>query len=203
MANQRFEPRDFFNLEGFAHARVFDGVENVWEMLPKIAGYVKEISDGKNVIGKGTVVEEGAFIKGPAIIGRNCFIAHGAYIRKNVIIGDNVHIGHGVEVKNSIIIGHTAIAHLNYIGDSIFGSNINVGGGAKTANFRLDGKNVLIKVGDEVIDTGLPKLGAIIGDHSKIGVNSVLNPGTILGKGCFVYPLTSVFGVHGDGEIIK
>lgn len=199
MDKSEFAASRFFDLSGFEHGKIFEGVETVWEVLPKIAVYI----NGKNLVGEGTIIEEGTFIKGPAIIGKNCFIAHGAYIRENVIIGDNVHIGHGVEMKNSIIIGNTAVAHLNYIGDSIIGSNINVGGGAKTANFRLDGKRVRVKVGKEYIDTGLAKLGAIIGDGSKIGLNAVLNPGTILGKGCMVYPLVSVFGVHEGGEILK
>ena len=199
-----FAPGDFFNLAGFEHTKIFEGVEAVWEVLPKLAPYISAQTGGEKVIiGDGTVVEEGAFIKGPAIIGKNCFIAHGAYIRENVILGDNVHIGHSVEVKNSIVLGNTAIAHLNYVGDSIVGNNVNIGGGAKTANFRLDGETISVKRGEERIETGLLKLGAIIGDNAKIGVNTVLNPGTVLGKGCMVYPLVSVFGVYEDGQIIK
>lgn len=200
MAKTTFAANEFFDLTGFSHASVFGGVQNVWEVLPKLAAFV----EGKKVsVGEGTVVEEGAYLKGPAIIGKNCTISYGAYIRENVIIGDDVHIGHGVEVKNSIVIGNTAIAHLSYIGDSIIGSDVNIGGGAKTANFRLDGKSIRIKTDNEIIDTGLVKFGAIIGDGSKIGVNAVLNPGTILGKGCLVYPLVSVVGVHKGSEILK
>lgn len=205
MAENSFATEHFFDLSGFSQASIFANLQYVWGVLPKLAEYVKgQLPKGKNVvIGEGTIVEEGAFVKGPAIIGRNCSIAHGAYIRENVILGNNVHIGHGVEVKKSIIVGKSAIAHLNYIGDSIVGSNINIGGGAKTANFRLDGKNVQIKIGTDTIDTGLIKFGAVIGDESRIGVNAVLNPGTILGKGCFVYPLVSVIGVYKDGEVVK
>ena len=204
MANKQFEPSNFFDLSGFAHADLFDGRQHVWEVLPKLKTYIAaQLGGEKSIVGEDTVVEEGAFIKGPAIVGKNCYIGHGAYIREHVIIGDNVHIGHGVEVKNSIIIGNTAVAHLNYIGDSIVGSNINIGGGAKTANFRLDGQTIRIKIGEEYVDTGLEKFGAVIGDSSKIGVNAVLNPGTILGKDVSVYPLVSVFGVHRDGEVIK
>lgn len=205
MGEISFKTERFFDLSGFAHAEVFDGAVNVWEVLPKLTEYVKgQLPKGKDVvIGEGTIVEEGAYIKGPAVIGKNCFIAHGAYIRDNVILGNNVQVGHPSEIKNSVIVGNTAVAHLNYICDSILGSNINVGAGAKTANLRLDDKNVRVKVGEEFIDTGLRKFGAIIGDGCKIGVNAVLNPGTVLGKRCLVFPLTSVTGVHGDGEIIK
>lgn len=194
-----FSKELFFDLSNFAHSQIFDGIEHVWEVLPRLAAYVKD----KPAIGEGTIIEEGAFVKGPAIIGKNCVITHGAYIRENVIIGDNVHIGHSVEVKNSIVIGNSAIAHLNYIGDSIIGSNVNVGGGAKTANFRLDGKTVQVKDGEQTMDTNLLKFGAVVGDGSKIGVNAVLNPGTILGKNVFLYPLVSAFGVHKEGEVVK
>lgn len=204
MAEYRFEPNVFFDLEGFEHVKVFDGVSQVWEVLPELAGYVGgKVGEKKALIGQGTVVEEGAFIKGPAIIGKNCFIAHGAYIREHVILGNNVHIGHGSEIKHSVILSNTAVAHLNYVGDSIVGSGVNMGGGVKTANFRLDGKTIRIKTSENVIDTGLAKLGAIIGDGCKIGVNAVLNPGTILGKDCMIYPLVSAFGVHQDGETIR
>lgn len=200
--NNTFSPSVFFDLSGFEHKSIFE-VEKVWEVLPKISEFIKEHSSQNVTLGEGTVVEEGAFIKGPAIIGKNCFIAHNAYIRENVIIGDNVKIGHSVEVKNSIILNNTNVAHFNYLGDSILGNDINFAGGAITANFRLDGATIKIKHNGEEIETGLPKIGAIIGDSSKIGVSSVLNPGTILSKNTKIFPLTSVIGVHLNEETIK
>lgn len=197
-----FSPNVFFDLSKFEHKDLFE-VENVWEIISKISEYIKNNSSENVIIGEGTVVEEGALIKGPAIIGNNCFIAHGAYIREGTIIGDNVKIGHSVEVKNSLILSNTSIAHLNYIGDSIIGSHVNIGGGAIIANFRLDGQTVKIKYNREQIDTNLKKIGAIVGDGSKIGVNSVINPGTILSKNTKVYPLVNVFGVHLNEETIK
>ncbi|MBI2622689.1 MAG: hypothetical protein HYW64_01170, partial [Candidatus Levybacteria bacterium] len=159
---------------------------------------------GKNIfIGKDTLVEDYAVIKGPAIIGKNCFIGHASYLRGGCILGDNVHIGHGAEIKNSILLNNAIAAHLNYIGDSIIGSNVNISGGAMLANFRFDKKSVTIKTENKRIDTGLSKFGAILGDNSTIGVNAVLNPGTLLGKNTIVYPLTSVKGVHKDGEVIR
>lgn len=195
----------FFDLSGFEHAEIFAGIEFVWEVISKIERYVQTFLKGRkrNVfIGEGTVIEEGALIKESAIIGSNCFIGHGAYLRDNCIVANKVHIGHGCEIKNSIVLQDTAIAHINYVGDSIIGRNVNMGGGAKTANFRLDGRSIRVKVGKEILDTGLVKFGAIVGDGSKIGVNAVLNPGTILGKNTLVYPLTSVVGVHNEGEVI-
>lgn len=197
-----FDPSVFFDLSSFEHEELFE-VENAWEVISKISNFIKNNSTQGVTLGEGTIVEEGAFIKGPAIIGKNCFIAHGAYIRENVILGDNVHIGHSVELKNSIVFNDTHIAHFNYVGDSIIGTYVNFSAGAITANFRLDGANIKIKNEGEEIETGLAKFGAIIGDASRIGVNSVLNPGTILAKNSKVFPLTNVFGVHLNEEIIK
>lgn len=198
-----FSPDKFFDLSSFQYKEIFD-VENIWEVLPKIAEFVVENAHLNPVlIGSGTIIEEGALIKGPAIIGDNCFIAHGAYIRDGVIIGNDVKVGHSVEIKNSIVLNNSRIAHFNYIGDSIIGNDVNFAGGTITANFRLDGAKIKIKHDGQEIETGLTKFGAIVGDGSKIGVNVVLNPGTILSKNTKVFPLTSVFGIHLDEETIK
>ncbi|OGH06742.1 MAG: hypothetical protein A2171_01770 [Candidatus Levybacteria bacterium RBG_13_35_9] len=203
-----FAPKQFLNVSGFALSDIFEEIPVVWEAISKIEKFVKLSLSKKlpkrNVfVGKGTVVEKGAFVKGPAIIGKNCFIAHGAYIRENVIIGDNVKIGHACEIKNSIILNNTHIAHFNYIGDSVIGNNVNFGAGAITANFRLDGKNVFVRNNSLKIDSKLLKFGAIVGDGTKIGVGAVLNPGTVLGKNCVVYPLINVFGLYTDNKVIK
>ncbi|MBI2621212.1 MAG: hypothetical protein HYW63_01010 [Candidatus Levybacteria bacterium] len=198
-----FSPSVFFDLSDFKHKEIFE-VENVWETVSKISDFIRNNNGPKNVvIGKGTVIEEGALIKGLAIIGDNCFIAHGAYIREGAIIGDNVKIGHCVEIKNSVILNNTNVAHFNYVGDSIVGNDVNIGGGAIIANFRLDGQTIKIKYNGKHFDTNLKKLGAIVGDKSKIGVNSVLNPGTILSRNSKVFPLTSVFGTHFNEDVIK
>lgn len=204
----------FFNLTNFRFSKIFSDMGYVWEVIPKIAKFIdmqfknKEIKPnfkkGKNIyIGEGTIIQEGAVIIGPAIVGNNCLIGHGSLIRENCILGNNVNIGHAVEIKNSVFLNNAVAAHLNYIGDSIIGNNVNISGGAILANFRLDKKSVLVRIGDKKIETGLQKFGAIIGDDCNIGVNVVLNPGTILGKNTVVYPLISVTGVHKNGEIIK
>lgn len=214
MKKSNFPPTDFFNLLSFPFADVFKNVSETWEVLPKISKYIKsqfknkkgKHAYGKNkeiYIGKKTIIAKGVLIKGPAIIGDNCFIEQGSLIRENVILGNSVHIGHGAEIKNSIILNNTAISHLNYVGDSVIGGNVNISGGVIIANYRLDKHSVLIRTGDKKIDTKLEKFGAIVGDGSAIGVNSVLNPGTVLGKNTIVYPLVSVIGVHKNEEIIK
>lgn len=204
--NMLLTPEEYFDLTGISFADIFANVENVWETLGRTGEYIKQKTQGLSsniIVGEGAAIQEGAKILGPAIIGKNCIIAHSAFIRENCIIGDNVYIGHCVEIKSSIILNNTRIPHLSYVGDSIMGNNVNLGGGAKTANFRLDKKEVFVKMGDQKIETGLKKLGAIIGDNVSIGLNVVLNPGTILGKESIVYPLVSVTGVHDRGSVIR
>ena len=175
------KPKDYFNLALFPYADIFDGVENVWDVLPKINNYTK----------------------GKLVQGKNCFIASSVNIREGVILGDNVHVGHFVELKNCIILNDAHIAHLNYIGDSIVGNSVNIAAGVVLANFRLDKKPVSVKTPDGLLTTHLEKFSAVVGDGSQIGVNSVLNPGTILGKNSLVYPLTSVCGVYPDHSVIR
>lgn len=212
MDTDTFYPEEFFDFSSFPFAAVFLKDKPVWSVLSVLSQYIKQQFDSgvvkgnykENVfIGEGTTVHSSAEIIGPAVIGKNCTIAHGAYLRENCFIGDNVTIGHAVEVKNSVILHDAACAHLNYVGDSIIGSSVNIGGGAIIANTRLDKKNVGVKTYDEKIDTGLNKMGAIIGDNSSIGANAVLNPGTVLGKNSFVYPLTSVNGFYVHGSHVK
>jgi NDP-sugar pyrophosphorylase family protein len=208
-----FAPVSFFkNTSPFES--LFERSINVWEVLPRLEDFIlnfkktsifSEYTEIKeNVfIGRDVKIEDGAKISGKAIIGHNSYLGHASFFRSNVLIADNVNIGHAVEVKNSVILSNSAAAHLNYIGDSIIGSNVNVAGGAVCANFRFDKKNINVKYESEKIETNLQKFGCIIGDDSQIGVNSVLNPGTILGKKTIVFPLTSVKGVHSDNETIR
>lgn len=204
---------EFFDLSEVSFSEVFDGTAYVWDAIGKLDAFLTSLFaqgrvvanyEEKNVhIGKGTVIEEGALIKGPSVVGENCYIGHTAFLRENCLIGNNVRIGHGCEVKHSVLLPQCAVAHLNYVGDSIIGSRVNVAVGAKLANLRFDGKAIRIKDNGNTIETGLVKLGAIVGDGSQIGTNAVLNPGTILGKNCIVYPLVSVRGVHKEGSVIK
>lgn len=203
---------NFFDLDNFKHREIFKGCQFVWETVSKIESYILDLfksgkikpNYGENIyVGEGTIIEPEVFIKGPVIIGENCHLNHAAYLRGNVLVGDNCVVGHGVEVKNTIFLPGAISAHLNYIGDSILGNDVNVAAGTILANFRLDKQSIKVRVDDEVYETGLEKFGAIIGDDSQIGVNSALNPGTILGKICRVYPLTSVKGYHPAESVIR
>jgi UDP-N-acetylglucosamine diphosphorylase / glucose-1-phosphate thymidylyltransferase / UDP-N-acetylgalactosamine diphosphorylase / glucosamine-1-phosphate N-acetyltransferase / galactosamine-1-phosphate N-acetyltransferase len=143
-------------------------------------------------LGKGTVIEPGALIKGPTIIGRHTEVRQGAYIRGKCVIGDRCVVGHTTEMKSSMMLNDAKAGHFAYIGDSILGNACNLGAGTKLANLKVTESTVLVRVGKESVDTGMRKLGAIIGDRTEIGCNSVTNPGSLLGKGCIVLPVISV-----------
>lgn len=212
---QNFAPNQFFDLSGFAHAAIFEGCEHAWQALDRIKEYLRVYPLGKIEadeqkyaylvnpsqisIGKGTVIEPGAYIKGPCIIGANCHIRHGAYIRGDCIIGDNCVIGHTTELKGCIILNNSNAAHFAYLGDTIMGSSVNLGAGVKCANLRLDGKEIAVNG----INTSRRKFGAIIGDHVEIGCNSVLNPGTVLGKNVYAYPSVNFGGYVEENSFVK
>jgi UDP-N-acetylglucosamine diphosphorylase/glucosamine-1-phosphate N-acetyltransferase len=139
---------------------------------------------GAVVIGKNTVVKSGTYIEGPVIIGEDCRIGPNCYIRPSTTIGNNCHIGASVEIKNSIIMNDTDVPHLNYVGDSVIGEGCNFGAGTKIANLRLDEANITV-VG---VDTKRKKLGAIIGDNVKTGINASINIGTVIGNNSFIGP---------------
>jgi NDP-sugar pyrophosphorylase family protein len=146
-------------------------------------------------IEKGSVIEPGAYIKGPCYIGKNCTIRHGAYIRGNLITGDGCVIGHDTEIKNAIFLNQVHAAHFAYVGDSILGNRVNLGAGTKCANLKFDKQAIILNVDGNKIETGLKKFGAVLGDDVQTGCNVVTNPGTILGKGVHCHPLTNVKGV--------
>jgi len=227
-------PKSLFDLTNYEHKDVFVGCQYVWQAIPKIGQYLISyalnyeyeenirgiILDGAFIdnlediyIGEGTIVEPGAFVQGPAVIGKNCQIRSGAYIRGNVIIGDNCIVGHTSELKNTIMLNKSQCPHFNYVGDSILGNGVNLGCGTVLSNLPITsikdketGKRSTIKIflDDVEVDTGLAKFGAIVGDHTETGCNSVLNPGCILGKYSLVYPSTSVGkGFHGHKKIFK
>ncbi len=208
----------FFDLSDFEHRAVFDGCTDVWDVLARIADYVREharmevkgtVEEGAYIIGnvtigEGTVVESGAYVRGPAIIGRNCQIRSGAYIRGDVLVGDGCVVGNSTELKNTLFLNGAAAPHYNYCGDSVLGNNCNLGAGTKLSNYKIAAdKTVRLRDGDNVIDTGLIKFGAVMGDGSQTGCNSVLNPGTVLGRDVLVYACAAIRGYIPHGTIVK
>jgi NDP-sugar pyrophosphorylase family protein len=181
----------------------FDGKGGVWEPLNHIAAMIRDITGdggyretGPGVfVGKGVEIARGAVVYGPAIIGDYSEIRPGAFIRGCVIICRGCVIGNSTEIKNSILFENAQAPHFNYVGDSILGNFSHLGAGAVLSNFRFDEKPVDIIMSDKTkLSTGRKKLGAVIGDRCLIGCNSVLNPGTILEKGIWVYPQSNIGG---------
>jgi len=188
----------FFNLESFSHRDIFSETTHVWETLKNLKEYLDSYSyDGihcsvpqgtylvhrdKIQIGEGTILDPGVYIEGPCVIGRDCHVRQGAYMRPYSLIGDRCVIGHATEVKHSIFLDDANAPHFNFVGDSILGNHVNLGAGVTCANFRVDRKDVVVRISDKMWKTGLRKFGAIIGDRSQLGCHTVVNPGVLLKK---------------------
>jgi len=251
-----FSPGHFFDYSDWEHKELFVGLEQVWEVLPKIKPYLQSQLHpnlegiffkapfltqmvvlfegrvlekgfsiipgdatkgecrvvygkqklegaiilyggvtliGKDIyIGQGTVIETGAYIQGPAFIGQQTEVRQGAYIRGGCLVGDHCVVGHVTEMKNSIMLNGAKAGHFAYIGDSILGKDCNLGAGTKLANLKIVKNTIKVKGGNKIYDTGLRKFGAILGDATVTGCNSVTNPGTLLGPKCIVGPNATV-----------
>ncbi len=160
------------------------------------------LMDDNIYIGKDTVIEPAALIKGPAVIGDRTEVRHGAYIRGDVLVGDDCVVGHTTEIKSSVMLGGSKAGHFAYIGDSILG-RVNLGAGTKLANLKMVDSPVVLNINDQVYETGLRKFGAIIGDGAETGCNSVTTPGTLLGKRVLLYPNGTARGYYPAGTLVK
>lgn len=212
-----FAPADLLGLEHTAHPKLFENQKYVWDALKQIASYLqfrlkpavlgelvgKPFISNSVFIGRGTIVEQGAVLKGPAWIGENCHIRSGCYVRENVIVGDRAVLGNSCEFKNTIIFDEAQVPHFNYVGDSILGFRAHLGAGVILSNVKLDRHEIFVAAADGSIATGLTKFGAIVGDRTEIGCNAVLNPGSVLGRDCLIYPGTNFRGVLADGSVVK
>ncbi len=212
-----FDPAALFDLDQTDHRALFEHVTHAWEALALIDNYLRfrlrPGMEGRQVgrafisnavyVAPGTVVEQGAVLRGPAWIGRNCEIRAGAYVRQNVIIGDDVVIGNSCEIKNSIIFNAAQIPHFNYVGDSILGHGAHLGAGSILSNVRLDRGEVQVRLADGRVATGLRKFGALIGDFAEIGCNAVINPGSVIGRRSLVHPGLVWTGVLPEGHVAR
>ena len=204
--------KDLFECEVPYLKEYFEKAEYPWEILPKIKEIVKNALEnglpGYHLLKEGVLVgdnvsiAETATIIPPAIIGAGTEIRPGAYLRGNVIVGENCVLGNSSEFKNCILLYHVQAPHYNYVGDSILGNYAHMGAGSICSNLKSDGKNIVVH-GDKEYETGLRKIGGILADHADIGCGSVLNPGTVIGKNTQVYPLSMVRGVVPENSIYK
>lgn len=203
---------ELFDLEHTLAGNYLSAFSYGWESLPGISEMILELSEtlseeyeelwDKVLVHKTARLSDTAYVKGPCIIGKGTEIRHGAFIRGSVLIGEDCVIGNSTEIKNSVLFDKVQVPHFNYVGDSILGYKVHFGAGAITSNVKSDKSLITVK-GVSEIKTKLRKFGALVGDKSEIGCNTVLNPGTVIGKGCTVYPLSSVRGVIPDSYIYK
>lgn len=210
--NKLVKTKELFDCSIPHLASLFDECEYPWQILPKIKELAKKLTeeglsgytlyDEGILIGENVKIAKNATIEPPAVIGHGTQLRPGAYIRGNVIIGSNCVVGNSTELKNCILLDGVQAPHYNYIGDSILGNKAHTGAGVICSNLKSDRSNVVVH-GEVDHPTDLRKVGAFLGDGSDIGCNSVLNPGTVVGKHTAVYPLTSLRGVYPADCIVK
>lgn len=206
--------KDLYDITHTKAAKYLEQFTYPWEALAGISDLILEL--GKNLpedeydhpaedvwIAKDATVFDTAYIHGPCIIGHKTEVRQCAFIRGSALIGDNCVVGNSTELKNVIIFDVVQVPHYNYVGDSILGHKSHMGAGSITSNVKSDKTLVVIKNGDELIETNRKKVGAMVGDGVEVGCGSVLNPGTVIGRNSNVYPLSSVRGVVPENSIFK
>lgn len=210
-------PEELFELAGWQHRDLFAGCANAWEALSRLPGYLAsvlrpgirgEVEPGAFVgrdveIAEGAHVEAGAYIRGPALIGPGTEVRHGAYVRGLVLTGAGCVIGHASECKTAVFLDRAKAPHFAYVGDSVLGHDVNLAAGVRLANLKVLPGTVSVRLPDGTkLDTGLDKLGAMVGDGVQIGCNTVTAPGTVIGRDCVVYSNIPLQGVVPAGSVV-
>lgn len=211
---KRLTISNLYNLERTIAKDLFEGLTYPWEALPLIGDFIIKLGNtldpeiyekrGENIwIAKSAKVFDSVYLNGPLIIDENAEVRQCAFIRGNAIIGKGATVGNSTELKNSILFDEVQTPHFNYIGDSILGYKSHTGAGAITSNLKSDKSLVTVLLDGEKVETGVKKFGAMLGDNVEVGCNSVLNPGTVIGKNTNVYPLSFVRGYVAENSIYK
>jgi len=211
---EQLQIRNLYDLTQTIAAPLFEGATYPWELLPKISAFIVELGNtlptdayekrGENIwIAKSAHVFDSAYINGPCIIDEDAEVRHCAFIRGNAIVGKGAVVGNSTELKNVILFNKVQVPHYNYVGDSILGYKSHMGAGSITSNVKSDKTLVVVKSPYGNIETGLKKMGAMLGDNVEVGCNSVLNPGTVIGRGSNVYPTSCVRGFIEPNSIYK
>lgn len=203
-----------YDLSHTQAAPLLSQYEYPWEALAKIGEFILRLGQSlpqdeydhpsEDVwISKTAKVYPGAYIAGPAIIGPGTEVRPGAFVRGKALVGEGCVVGNSTELKNVVLFDSVQVPHYNYVGDSILGYKSHMGAGSITSNVKSDKTLVTVHSGEEAIETGLKKMGAMLGDFVEVGCNSVLNPGTVIGRHSNVYPLSMVRGLIPAGHIFK
>lgn len=203
-----------YTLEETVAKDIFEGAVYPWEVLAKISEFIVTLGNslpqdiyekrGENIwVAKSAKIAPSACINGPAIIDEEAEIRHCAFIRGNAIVGKGAVVGNSTELKNVILFNKVQVPHYNYVGDSILGFKAHMGAGSITSNVKSDKTLVVVKSGEETYETGLKKFGAMLGDNVEVGCNSVLNPGTVIGRETNIYPTSMVRGFIPAQSIYK
>lgn len=205
--------KDLYDLNETIAKDLFEGKTYPWEVLPEIGDFVTKLGETlsdefdhpeENIwIHKSVKIAKTATLNGPLIIDADTEVRPGAFIRGNVLVGKNCVVGNSTELKNVVLFNTVQVPHYNYVGDSILGTHSHMGAGSITSNVKSDKTLVVVKNDGEEIETGLKKFGAMIGDYVEVGCNSVLNPGTVIGRNTNIYPLSPVRGVVPENSIYK
>ena len=214
MEEAMLQTKNLYDLSHTAAAPLLAGTAYPWEALPKIGAFIQELGAAlsleeydhpqENVwIHKTAKIYPNNYITGPCIIGAGTEVRPGAFIRGNALVGENCVVGNSTELKNVVLFNKVQVPHYNYVGDSILGYKAHMGAGSITSNVKSDKKLVVVKDGRERIETGLKKFGAMLGDEVEVGCGSVLNPGTVVGRHSSIYPLSSVREVVPADSIYK
>ena len=209
-----FTIANLLDLKETMAGELFEGKTYPWEVLPEIGDFIiklgktldkdeYEYHEGNVWIAKSAKVAPTASISGPAIIGKDTEVRHCAFIRGKTIVGEGCVVGNSTELKNVVLFNKVQVPHYNYVGDSVLGFKSHMGAGSICSNVKSDKKLVVVKDGEESVETGMRKFGAMLGDYVEVGCGSVLNPGTVIGRNVNVYPLSPVRGCVPANSIYK
>ena len=217
MNEQLLEVKNMYDLTHTMAEPLLSSVTYPWEVLPKLGDFIRQLGPtlgpeykkrGEDVwVHESAVVFDSAYLHGPAIIGPNTEVRQCAFIRGNALVGADCVVGNSTELKNVILFDHVQVPHYNYVGDSVLGYYSHMGAGSITSNVKSDKTLVVVKgsgeYGDIESETGLKKFGAMLGDHVEVGCNSVLNPGSVIGRYTNIYPLSPIRGYIPESSIVK
>ncbi len=208
--------KNLYSLEESIAGEMLGGFDYPWEALKEIGFFIKKLGPhldtdkyekrGDNIwIARSATIWPTVSVTGPCIIGERTEVRQCAFIRGNALVGDDCVVGNSTELKNVILFNHVQVPHYNYVGDSILGYYSHMGAGSITSNVKSDKKNIVVtdSITGEKMETGIRKFGAMLGDHVEVGCNTVLNPGTVVGKNTNIYPVSCVRGVIPPDSIYK